>query len=312
MSHIDPHQLSNWIWQRDRFPRPDWNIIAQHIHQNLPETDWENAWCQAAHLWLDETRQQLPDGYKIYQSPNFYLLADLQDDVCDYLLRKAEESLAMILKTLGDAADDSGHGKHVIMCFSKTEDAVDYFVYYYGQDDHYMMPAGVFLDAGYGHFVLNYDNTFDAVRTITHELTHACLNHRPLPVWLNEGVALNAEELVSVESWGSQLDIDHEQKQMHLDYWDASSIQSFWTGESFPLSGEASDLSYNLAAILVFQIANQHKKLQELLTLADHSDYGARACLETLGFDLNALVSGFLGEGDWAPSIEQHTTPETS
>ena len=244
-------------------------------------------------------------SYGVNESDHFCLLSNVDSGVVRQMLAKAEQSRDIILETLRGVACDEGYGKHVIVSLSDRDDFVSYLAYFTAHEGHTMFPGGVYLDHGYGHFVLHYDGLFSALRIVTHELTHVCLAHKPLPTWLNEGIALNMEELVADDAWGSNLRIDRELKGRHSAYWNEETIQPFWNGESFHSPDDASELSYSMAALMTFNIGQSYGKLSELAAVADADDHGASACREVLKVELEDLITGFLGEGNWAPKSAQ-------
>lgn len=267
MAVLHSDHLRTWLWRRDRFPRPDWEVIGRHICTNCDESQWHDAWIEAARGWLDETRKQLPEGYRIEESENFLFFCSLTASVGRRLMQAAEQSLSLIADTLGTAAGAEVRGKHVILCFADQADAVSYLDYYHANREggHYMLPGGMFLPCGYPHTVLLFtNNTAYAVRTIAHELTHLCVCHLPLPAWLNEGIATNMEERMAEDAYGSKLYMDRELKERHLAFWNADTIQRFWSGESFGGADEACELSYSMAAMLILQIAETFKQLPRI------------------------------------------------
>jgi len=106
----------------------------------------------------------------------------------------------------------------------------------------------MYLNCGYGHFVFQQGN-FDQAEAVTaHEMTHALLAHLPICLWLDEGMAVNMEFVITgvpVERLNQPL------FDQHQDFWNAETIQQCWRGTSFSRSGEGQKLSYQLAQTLV-------------------------------------------------------------
>jgi hypothetical protein len=47
---------------------------------------------------------------------------------------------------------------------------------------------------GLQHFITTKADLRSIEPVIAHEMTHACVQHLPLPLWLNEGLAVNTEQ----------------------------------------------------------------------------------------------------------------------
>jgi hypothetical protein len=95
--------------------------------------------------------------------------------------------------------------------------------------------------------------------------------------------------------------LDHELRDRHLAFWNAESIQKFWTGVSFGEAGDSNELSYSLAEIIVNLLLSQSKNFGEFVKHADWHDAGQTAALDVFGSDLGATAGTFLGEGSWCP-----------
>jgi hypothetical protein len=138
--------------------------------------------------------------------------------------------------------------------------------------------------------------------TIAHEMTHSCLEHLPLPLWLNEGLAVNTEErLTGVKP--SLLTPDRLHDKLRR-FWSVVSIQEFWSGRSFDRPGDSNQLSYALARIIVEQLAKDWGPFREFVLRADRADAGAAAARECLGLDLGSIVTVLLEREtpkSWSP-----------
>ncbi len=125
-----------------------------------------------------------------------------------------------------------------------------------------------------------------------------CLGHLPIPVWLNEGLAVNTERRLTRST------AEHSPQQLrakHLAFWSGREIQAFWSGQSFFQPGDASLLSYDLARIMVEQLsAMDWERFKCFVNNAKNTDAGAAAAQEHLGMDLGAVVCTLL-EQEWSP-----------
>ena len=135
-------------------------------------------------------------------------------------------------------------------------------------------------------------------RVVCHELTHNLLAPLDLPRWLNEGMAIFAEHKIA----GSVMDWDSEQMEKHRRYWNAETIQGYWSGHTFNQPGEEFLLSYQLAAVMGREIFTTYpNRAGEFVNHVRADDYGAEAAIEYLQTPLGAIASMCLGPGSWEP-----------
>ncbi len=275
--------------------RPNWNLIASRIDESA-STDKLNAfWTEQCNSWLNAIGAEYGESYRIHESENFALLSDEDDRYLRIFSEFLERTLGRILKTLDGIALEEGYGKHVAIIFTDIDQYYDYISRFFPDDGEFGMSGGMYLNEGYGHFVFPSQDITLAEPIAVHELTHACLNHLPIPLWLNEGLAVCMEDVLA----GNHLYLDKRIIAKHQRYWNENTIQSFWNGESFHASDEGQELSYNLAHVLVRYLSADLAVLREFVLNAQSSDSGDSACRAAFGINLAELASSFLGEGDW-------------
>ena len=153
----------------------------------------------------------------------------------------------------------------------------------------------MYINEGYGHFVFPSQDIDYAEPIAVHELTHACLVHLPIPLWLNEGMAVLMEDVLA----GNSLFLDKEIVERHQKYWNEETIQGFWSGESFMAIDEGQELSYNLAHIVSRNISQDFTAFIKFCNCSNYEDAGELAAQECLGLSLTQAVGSFLGEGNW-------------
>lgn len=284
----------------DGFPRPDWNAIAELVHSQ-PEGTWEAGWEEWSKRWLDGILHQLSGSYRIKESENFLLLSAQEDRYVQLLSKFLERALRRILASLDGIASDEGYGKHIVLMFDEQEPYYQYKSYFYPDEGEFNLSSGTFLNAGYGHFAFPFMEMFEAEATSAHELTHACLKHLPIPLWLNEGFAVTMED----EICGSApLRMENERFAEHASFWNAETIQEFWSGESFNRTDQGSELSYELARYCLRALAHEHDVFAAFANSASFEDGGEAAAIETHGGSLGGVIDQFFGEGDWSPKPE--------
>ena len=278
------------------FSRPDWKAIHKFVSAHVSKYDLSAAWKYIATTWLNTLAEDLGGDSRVYQSYYFSCLSDLGPEVTESLLEYAETAVAAIRNGLKDAAWSNFHGKHVLLLFSDQDDYYAYISFFYKEGTH-IQSGGNFLSGGYAHIALPYIDTGSAQRTIAHELCHNFLCHRRIPLWLNEGIAVAIERQMS----GRGLVVDYEIADRQRNHWNETNIQSFWSGKSYDVPGDDSQLSYQLGHILVQLLSEQNPDFIEFVKNADWRDAGQDASQRILGRDLGEVMGGFLGPGNWRP-----------
>lgn len=290
------------------FPRPDWASISEQIF-SLPEARRLQEWDSCTKAWLDSTLNALPDDYSLSESDNFFVLSAEDKKYVDLLLRFLERALRSILTNLEGIASDEGFGKHVVLIFHEQESYYRYMSYFYPDEGEFILSSGVFLNSGYGHFAFPFLEMNEAEATAAHELTHACLRHLPIPLWLNEGFAVTMED----EICGSQpLRMETERLDEHRSFWTSKTIQQFWNGQSFNRTDEGSNLSYELARYCLRSLAHDFEAFSAFANSANHADGGEAAAIEVYDGSLGGLIYQFFGDGEWSPNPDSWTENEAS
>ncbi len=286
-------------------PIPDWQRIGDSAPTDSGDARLHAYWDSAAHAWLDAGVARLGEGYRVRGSDDFLLLSTLDSRQGDLFLATCQRMLARIRRSLGELADDGGHGRHVVMVFEHPDDYYAYIGHYYPDDGEYAMSSGMFLQFGYGHFVMPLE-AIDAMEpVIAHELTHRLVSHLPIPAWLNEGLAVNTEHAMfpHLASPHAQLYSQREITAQHAAYWNADSIQTFWSGKSFLATDDGNRLSYDLATRITALAAREDVPFRAFVRHADLRDGGVGA-EHHLGVSIGDLAHAVLGDGPWQPQPE--------
>lgn len=291
------HTNENLIPTFGGFPRPDWEAIGELIHVG-PEDSWQLGWEAWSRRWLDRMLGRLPNAYRINETENFLLLSAQDDRYVQLLSQFLERALRRVLSSLDGIASDEGYGKHIVLMFDEQELYYQYKSYFYPDEGEFILSSGTFLNAGYGHFAFPLMEMLEAEATSVHELTHACLKHLPIPLWLNEGFAVTMED----EICGSApLRMDNERFAEHAEFWNAETIQEFWSGESFNRTDQGSDLSYELARYCLRALAHEYEVFAGFANAASFQDAGESAAIDFYGGSLGGVIHQFFGDGDWSP-----------
>lgn len=164
--------------------------------------------------------------------------------------------------------------------------------FYYPEPGEYAFSSGMFINAGCSHFVAVQSDLRVIEPVIAHEMTHSCLSHLPIPLWLNEGLAVNTEQRLTGKP--PNIYSDREMREKHLAFWDAEKIQEFWSGKSFSRTDEGNMLSYDLARILVEQFSKDWASFKDFVLAAQWQDGGAEGAKRYLGIRLGEYTSALL------------------
>lgn len=294
---IDLSQVDGAFSFEEGYSRPDWKVIAEAIQQQaIGPGELEVAWNEAARQWVMQLQSDLGGDYRVEDSPRFILLTTLDAKMAGEILNFAENTWNQICDRLKDAAWNSGHGKHVILLFQEEDDYYQY-VSYFHRDGTHPTSGGCLIHKDYVHIAAPYE-PFGLRQILAHELTHNCVVHLRLPLWLNEGLAMLFQGTVAMTSRPL---VDFELKERHLAFWNPENIQEFWSGISFHRPGDSNELSYNLAEIVLNLLLEKEGDWGTFLKEAQWGDAGQTAAMDYLGTDLGEVMATFLGEGDWRP-----------
>ena len=300
----DAPDFDAWLPEPDGFPRPDWKAVREYIRSHSTEEHWSAAWTEIARDWLERTCRALGGSYALSESSNFHLVSELDGKGAERLLSFLEQVRARIIHTLGDIKLPKRYGKHAVLRFTEKD---DYYRYtsYFDPEGNWAGSSGRFIrGTGYMHIAYPYDDRQGEERRIlAHELTHNLLYSFPLPLWLNEALAMLFErDLAGGQAFFLNRDLADE----HRVYWNSKTIQDFWSGKSFG-DPDGQRLSYTLARILLDFIVTDIRPapidFRDFVLHANYKDAGEAAARDFLGVELSDLVAAFLGPGEWGPRL---------
>lgn len=297
--------ISQHLHIAQRYCYPDWDAIDDVIATTLTENEWHDAWVAAASLWLERMRDLLGSRYHLYETENFLVLSAAPSRVILKANKTYEDALKNIRASFEGLPSIVGYGKHVVLMFSSLSDYYGYLDHFYPDGEH-PMSGGIYLNIGYGHMAIPATDHDGHLSTLVHELTHACLRPYPLPCWLDEALAMRMQNLLCDSS---NFHLDQELFHKHLAHWNETSIQHFWSGESWSMPDDSFELSYNLAQILWRKIeVDLSVSREEMLHLLQHAhcdDAGESAFQDLFQISLGDLIADFLGEGNWTPQARK-------
>src|SRR5689334_22167942 len=175
-------------------PFTDWTAVREWIGTtDAPELQ-SRAWAACECAWLLHMRDALGREYGLLESDGAALLSSLESNVAKATLEYIDRTRRRILRVLDGIAQVAPWGKDLLIVFDDEETYYRYVSYYYDEDGEFATSAGMHICAGCSHFVTRKGDLSAIEPVIAHEMTHGCVAHLPLPLWLNEGIAVNTEQ----------------------------------------------------------------------------------------------------------------------
>lgn len=302
--------------------------VFEHITfmENIPVMNWAafHAWLNTINdaglqrearllgqrAWLAYLKEGIGSHCYMYESEKALIVSSSEPNVIEASARFIEKNYARIARLLPGVAQFPPAMKSILLVLDNEDMYYQYVSAYYPDSGEFSVSGGMFIDAGCPHFVTVLSDLLMIEPVITHEMTHSALNYLKLPLWLDEGIAVNVEFQLS-----PLLLAENSEKNLyarHLQFWDADRMQEFWSGDSFSRGGESNTLSYDLARILVKSLSQDWQTFARFVTAAKREDAGSRAALEILNIDLGVSVCALFNaewESSWSPYIRTESEP---
>lgn len=293
--------LDKYLVQQNQITYPDWEHVYQYIDKHYLEEQQDPVWDQVIAIWTDKLCQELDGQYRKIETKNFIVITDQTESQLTDYLNYIEFCLKKILVSLKDIAYKYDKEKLVIIIADSEEDYYNYIAHYYPEGEH-SLSSGCFLKVGVGHFIFPLSQ-IGAINAVTaHEMTHALVSHLQLPVWVDEGLATNIEDMICASS---PIMMNDELAQKHISYWNDETVQNFWQGKSFSTTDDGPMLSYSLAQFLVQKLSRSYEVFANFCNEATFVDGGHESFINNFGFELGNLLIPMLGDGDWTPKPTQ-------
>jgi hypothetical protein len=301
IDEANPFPLAAHIARANGFPYVDWKAVESWAAA-LPEEEQAQAWFSCARGWLLHLRAALGQQYRLDLAKHALLLSTLEPPIARDTLDFMERTTGRIVRLLDGIASPPKRGESILVVFDDEESYYNYIAYFYPERGEFAQSGGLYIDAGCGHFVTVKSDLPSVEPVIAHEMTHASVAGLPLPLWLNEGLAVNSERALTMPQRGLYSPVELHEK--HVAFWNAEEIQRFWSGESFDVGGDSNMLAYDLAQIIVEQMAKDWTSFRRFVLAADRADGGAAAAREHLAVDLGEYVCALLEQQNtsgWSP-----------
>lgn len=276
----------------DGFPRWNWEAVQNWCDQKSDPESQAAAWLEAERAWLWSMKEALGNEFTLLESGDAFLLSALPQTQARVALEFIERARRRILQLLPGIAQVPELGKEILVVLNDLDSYYAYISHFYPDEGEFGGSSGMYIGIECGHFVTMKDDLQKIEPVIVHELTHGFVNHLPFPTWLNEGLAVNVEHRLV----GGQLSeySPQELREMHQEFWNTTTIQQFWSGESFIRADEGNLLSYDLARILVGHFSLDMERFRKFALSAKSDDAGRAAAELHLDTKLgNAVCSMF-------------------
>ena len=297
-----PFALARHLGSTNGLPIVDWAAVGAWIDGIADPDVKSRAWSAAELAWLAHLRVALGPAYRLSRLDDAVLLSTLEPNVAHATLEFMTRTPHRIGAVLDGIARCSDWGHDILIVFDDDEVYYRYVSTVYPDSGEFAASGGMYISAGCGHFATIRSDLRAIEPVIVHEMTHGCLNHLPIPAWLNEGLAVNTEERLSLAS--PPLHTPQQMHAKHKAFWNPRAIQEFWSGKSFLRPDDGNLLSYDLARILVSQFAAEWGPFKDFVLAANMDDGGGAAALRHLGVDLGRAVCAILEQrpaADWSP-----------
>jgi hypothetical protein len=273
-------------------PLPDWTAVTDWLADVEDDGERTAARNAAGRAWLLHLRDAYDERFYVFESDHVILLASVEVNVAAAMADYIATTRKRVARVLEGVAKFEAGDKSILLVMDNDDAYYNYVTVYYPEEGEFSFSSGMFINAGCPHFVVPRANLNAVEPVIAHELTHSAVRHLQLPLWLNEGLAVNTEHRLAGAH--RSLFTPQEMRQKHLDFWGEAEIQQFWSGRSFLRSDDGNMLSYDLARIMVEQLGRDWTAFARFANGARREDAGLAAAEESMGVDLTAFVCSLL------------------
>lgn len=301
--------LADAFVQANGFPLLQWQAVDALL-AGLDDAERPAARTACQRLWLEHMRHALGPQVSVRETDHAFVLSSLDEGQQRATAAYIGHTRRKVETLLAGVAAFPAEGKSILLVLDDEDTYYHYVSVYHPSEGEFAFSSGMFIDAGCPHFVVPRADLSQVEPVIAHELTHSALAHLSLPRWLDEGIAVNTERRIAGKppSLYTPIEIDAMQRR----FWGPAEIQQFWSGESFLRTDDGNLLSYELARVLVEQMARDWPRFSEFVRQARRDDAGAASALQHLGLDLGAAACALAGKPagpGWAPDHRPLPSP---
>lgn len=271
---------------------PDWDAVHAWVERIEGDEARARAWDSCERAWMLHMRDSLGASFRLDESETARVVSTLDPRHAVYALEFMGRTLKRIQHTLKAVALMPDWGKDLLIVFDDDDAYYQYVSRFHPESGEFAFSSGMCIHRGCSHYVTTKSDLRTIEPVIAHEMTHGCVSHLPLPLWLNEGLAVNTEQRIT--GVPPPLFTPQEMHLKHRKFWRASEIQEFWSGKSFRRPDEGNMLSYDLARIMVDQLSADWPRFAAFANAASYEDGGAAAAQEHLGLNLGAVAAALV------------------
>ncbi len=304
---LAPFDVQQNMTQQNGFPLFDWQALARWSDTAANEEKATQAYDLGIRAWLVAMTDYCGDRFRLYETKGAFIVSPLENATLVATAAFIANTRRRIHQVLAGVAAIGEHEKSILLVLHNEDAYYDYLAAHCPDDGEFAKSGGCFINAGCPHFVVDL-STIEPV--IAHEMTHSAVSHLRLPRWLDEGLAVNTEQRLT--GVPQLLLTPRELRVKHLEYWGATEMQEFWSGDSFFRMDDGNLLSYELARILVAHLSADWDRFKVFVANAQSSDAGALAARDCLALELGALVCALLEQPatpEWEPDPPQWALP---
>ena len=274
------------------YPLMDWAALAAWAGSAGEPAQVRGALEDGRRAWLLYLREVMSPDARLLENDEVFVLSSLEPRVALAMADYVVTTRRRITRLLPELAAYRSGEKPVVLVLDDEDEYYAYVSIYYPDGGEFALSGGMFVDAGCPHFVAVYADLAAIEPVIAHEMTHLALAPLELPRWLDEGIAVNTEHRLT----GARARLHSAQQlhQQHQRFWNAKSIQEFWSGSSFMRTDDGNQLSYDLARILVDQLSRNWPDFAAFVASARRQDAGAKAALAVYASSLGAITTALL------------------
>lgn len=309
-SGVDPFPLVTTLEFSHDLPLPNWQMFSVWLEAIPSQESRAIAWAECELAWLKHLREALGPTYHLMRLEQTVVLSSLDSGSLKATFEFMARTSQRILRLLSGIAQVPEWGHDILIIFDDDETYYNYVSRYYPDAGEFAMSSGMHIGHECSHFVTTKSDLRTIEPIITHEMTHGCLSHLPIPTWLNEGIAVNTEHRLCPPP--APLYSPREMHEKHLRFWGSSEIQEFWSGKSFHRSDDGNMLSYDLARILVTHFSADWDQFRAFVLSSSSTDSGLAAAIEILGLQLGAAVASVMEQEvdeSWEPNPSLWDSP---
>lgn len=285
------------------YPIVDWGAVYD-VENSVEPGQFDKFWEACELGWLLHFRDALGEVFHLTLSEHVAVLSSFPFKEACATVRYIERTFDRILRQLDGIAQRSSGGRDILIIFDDSDAYYRYVIHTYPEHSEFAFSSGMFLGRGCPHFVLIKSELAHIEPTIVHEMTHSCLSHLPLPAWLNEGIAVNTEQVLCRRKHDDRF-TPFEMHRRHQEFWNSENIQDFWSGEAFHRNDQQ-EYAYSLAQIMVEQMGRNWRQFISFVLESDWQDAGVNAAQKHLDIDLGVYVCALLEKTystNWSPSL---------